>query len=251
MIGHDDLEPLAHADHVLVLAAPLQHVAGGQSQLLPDQLLGLLHVAADVPAGHVHVDVAGQEAVLVADHRRPADQLDVGELGQRHLRPRGGLHQDPSQTVQVVAELARVAHVDRVALAALDGGGHVLAADGRHDHRLHVVDGEPVAGELVAPGLEVDEVAAGHALGEDAAGAGHLPHQALELAAQLLDLLEVRAEDLDPDRGADAGRQHVDAGLDRHGPGVGDAGDPELPVHLVDQLVPRDPVGPDRGGGSP
>ncbi len=36
-----------------------------------------------------------------------------------------------------------------------------------------VVDGQPVARELVAPEIEVEEVAAGDALGEDAAGAGN------------------------------------------------------------------------------
>ena len=42
---------------------------------------------------------------------------------------------------------------------------------------------------------------------------------------------------LDADGRADAGRQHVDAGLDRHGPGVRDAGELQRLVHLVDQLV--------------
>ena len=47
------------------------------------------------------------------------------------------------------------------------------------------------------------------------------------------------AEHLDADRRADAGRQHVDARLDRHGPGVGDAGELQRLVHLLDQLVDR------------
>ena len=44
---------------------------------------------------------------------------------------------------------------------------------------------------------------------------------------------------LDADRGADAGREHVDAGLDRHGPGIGDARELQRLVHLRDQLVDR------------
>ena len=68
---------------------------------------------------------------------------------------------------------------------------------------------------------------------------GHRPDHGFDLARELLHLGEVGAEHLDPDRRADAGREHVDARLDRHGPGVGDAGELQRLVHLRDQLVDR------------
>ena len=56
-------------------------------------------------------------------------------------------------------------------------------------------------------------------------------------AGNLLHLGEVLADHLDAHRRADAGRQHVDARLDRHRPGVGDAGELQRPVHLLDEAV--------------
>src|SRR5207244_215366 len=53
----------------------------------------------------------------------------------------------------------------------------------------------------------------------------------LDLARQPVDAGKVRPVDLDADRRADAGRQHVDARLDRHGPGVADARELQRLVH--------------------
>jgi len=44
-----------------------------------------------------------------------------------------------------------------------------------------------------------------------------------DLPREPLHFGKIGAQDLDADRHADAGREHVDAGLDRHGPGIGNA----------------------------
>jgi hypothetical protein len=49
--------------------------------------------------------------------------------------------------------------------------------------------------------------------------------------------MDVRAVDLDADRRADAGGQHIDACLDRHRPGVRGSRQLERVVHLLDELV--------------
>ena len=136
-------------------------------------------------------------------------------------------------------QLARVAHDHAEALAALDGGGHHLAAQGRHDHVLELADGEPVAGECGAIGLDVEVVAAREALGVGAGRARNLLHHALDVARDALHLGQVLAEDLDADRRADAGGEHVDARPDGHRPGVGHAGELHRLVHLGDELVDR------------
>src|SRR3972149_716845 len=59
--------------------------------------------------------------------------------------------------------------------------------------------------------------------GERAASAGNHLHRLLRLLADALELAEIRAEHLDAHRRSDASGQHVDASLDGHGPGVGDA----------------------------
>ena len=94
----------------------------------------------------------------------------------------------------------------------------------RRDHVLHVADGQAVAAERDPVGHDVEIVAPDHALGVGAGGAGHRLDHGLDLAGGLFHLGEVGAEHLDADRRADAGREHVDAGPDRHRPGVRDAG---------------------------
>ncbi len=64
---------------------------------------------------------------------------------------------------------------------------------------------------------------------------GTLPHHCLDLLGDLVQLRQILAQHLDADRRADAGRQHVDARLDRHGPGIGDARKLQGLVHLGDE----------------
>ena len=65
------------------------------------------------------------------------------------------------------------------------------------------------------------------------------------MSAELLDLLEVGAVDLDADGGAHAGREHVDSRLDRHGPGIGHSRELQRPIHFRDQVFLADVVGGD------
>ena len=154
------------------------------------------------------------------------------DVNRDHLRASGRLYQHPPQPPDVLAEGAAVTDVDRVALPPLDGGRHVGPAHGRLDHLLHVHHREAVAGDGVAAQDEVEVVAFGDALGEGAAGAGHHAHVLLNLPADAVDFFEVRPVDLDADRRADAGGEHVEASLDRHGPTIGEA-DLLLPQRLI------------------
>ena len=56
------------------------------------------------------------------------------------------------------------------------------------------------------------------------------------------------AEELDTDRRLDTGGQHVDARLDRHGPGVGEAGELHPGVELFDDRLDRRAGGPGVSG---
>jgi hypothetical protein len=68
---------------------------------------------------------------------------------------------------------------------------------------------------------------------------------AASISGDALDGGEIGAHDLDTDRRADAGRQHVEPALDGHGPGVGDAGQLQRLVHLASSSAPADPVAPE------
>jgi hypothetical protein len=139
--------------------------------------------------------------------------------------------------VEVVAHLARVAHVDGVARPPFDRPGHGLAADRRQDHHLRLVHGQAVTRQLIAPQVEIQEVAAGGPLREAAAGFGKPAQRRFDLQPHPLDDLEIGPENLDPDRGPDAGVQHVETRLDRHRPGVGDPGELQAVVEIGDQIV--------------
>ena len=95
-----------------------------------------------------------------------------------------------------------------------------VAADCTRYHGFGIVDGEPVAGQFVAFEVEVEKVAAAGALGKYTAGPWYIFERCLKLAADLFDFVEVRSEHLDAEGRADAGGEHVGAGLDGHGPGV-------------------------------
>ena len=62
---------------------------------------------------------------------------------------------------QVLAQLARVAHVDREALQTCDRLTNVFAADRCRDHRLHVGDIHTEARGGIAADVDIDVAAAG------------------------------------------------------------------------------------------
>jgi hypothetical protein len=105
------------------------------------------------------------------------------------------------------------------------------------DHVLDVADGQAVAGDGFAVDVEVEVVAAHDPLGVGAERALDRRAPRPPPACRSLELGQVRAGDLDADRGLDAGGEHVDAGLDRHGPGVGQAGELDRLVELVGELL--------------
>ncbi len=228
------------------MPAPRQRVPRHQLDLLTHNLACLIDVAPDVPSGDIDVDVAREEPVLVAEHGRPLHDLDVGELGQRYLCPGRSRDEHAAQPIDIVAQLAGITHVDRIALAPFDGRCDVLASNRAHDHRLDLGYGQAVSRDLIAPRLEVDEVAACGSLRVDAARAFDPIERAFDLHAHALDLLRIGAEDLDANRRTHAGGEHVNSALDGLGPGVGHTGDLERPIHLIDQLLPGQVVGLNR-----
>jgi hypothetical protein len=144
-----------------------------------------------------------------------------------------------AQLLQRVANLARVAHVDREALQAFHRLADVVAAHRRGDDRLHVGDVHAEARRRVAVDRHVDVAPAGQPLGQGAADAGHVLQHLLDLAGHAVDGRQVGAGHLDAHRALDAGGQHVDAVADRRHPDVGQARHLDDAVEFLDQLVLR------------
>ena len=155
------------------------------------------------------------------------------------MRTRRSGHEHGAQRREIVAQVTAVAQVHGVAFQPLDRGGHLHAADGRLNHLLHVVDDEPLAGDGVAVDPDVDVVAPHDPFGVCAEGARHFARDPFHFLPEAIENPEVGASDLDADRCLDAGREHVDAGLDGHRPGVGQARNLDCLLQLRPQPVRR------------
>ena len=149
-------------------------------------------------------------------------------------------YQDPFEGVEITAEIAVIADVDRIALEALNGLGDRHAAHRGLNDLLDIADVDAVAGRLQAVDLDIEIVAADHPLGDGREGPRHGPHHGLDLLADAAQSRQIVAHDLDADRGLDAGREHIDAGLDRHGPGVGQTRKLDGAVEFVGELFNTD-----------
>ena len=151
----------------------------------------------------------------------PCARLDLGHLAEGH---RAALLQRDEDLIGdglgIAAVVARITNADRVTLSSLDGRRYRLGAERHGDHVLHVADHEAVASELRPVGIDVQVVATKCAFGKGARGSRHLAEHGFDLARDLIDLRQILAEHFDANRRADAGRKHVDARLDRHGPGI-------------------------------
>ena len=128
---------------------------------------------------------------------------------------------------------------DRVAFSPLDRRGDRFGTERHRHHVLHVGNHQAVARQPVPIGNDVEVVASEHPLGIGTRRTWNRFQNGLDLAGNLLHRREVVADDLDAHRRANAGRQHVDARLDRHRPGVGDAGELQRLVHFRDEAVER------------
>ena len=153
-------------------------IAGRQRHLLGHRALHVQHRAAQVAAADVDVHKAGQARVFAAQHRRPVADAQLGHVAQHQAL---AARRDDGQRAQAghrIAQLARVAQVDRETLQALDRLADVHAAHGAGHHLLHVGDVQAVARRGVAADVHVDVAPAGQALGQGAGHAGHRLHRA-------------------------------------------------------------------------
>src|SRR4029450_4536142 len=94
-------------------------------------------------------------------------------------------------------------------LASFNRGGDVLATDRVLHDALRCLDAQPVAGEGVAVPLDIEEESAAAGLCEHITCAARRGEHRLDRDPDLLDLGEIAARDLEPDRRTDPGRWHV------------------------------------------
>ena len=180
---HDVGEPRLRALEVLELARPRDRVARRQLHVARDGRLRVAHDRNEVAAAHVDVDPARQPRVLALQHRRTVDDAHARDRGERQLRAALGDDRQHPQRLDRIAQLARIADVDRKAREAFDRLADVLAADRGADHVLHVGDRQPVARRRGAVDRHVEVAAAFEPLGERRGDARHVLDRALDLPA--------------------------------------------------------------------
>src|SRR5580704_1318331 len=188
--------------------------------MVSDRALRLVDVSSDVARRRIHVQVARQLAVLVANHRRPWRERDRRELRERDLGACGGLYEDPLQVRQGVTKSLFVPDIHGIALPTFDGSRDVLTADGRLNHLFDIANHQTVPGDGFAIDRDVGEVALCHPFRVHASGAWDALKGSLDLAAEPMDFGQVRPENLDPDRRLDTRQEHVEPVADRLGPDI-------------------------------
>src|SRR5581483_2160901 len=233
----DNRQPFFCAYLEFVFAGPLVGVTGGELEFLAEQPVRLGYKSAVVPGGEVEIDVSGEKAVLVANHRRTAGEIDRSHLRDRNLRSRRRRDQDPAQLLHVVAEVAAVAHIDRITLATFDIFGDVLAANAGSDRALHIGDRQTVAGGFGAVDFDIDVEALGHALRKDGAEFCKFAKNLLKPGAGALNPFDGWTLNLQADGSLDARELHVEPVLHGHRPGIREARELKFFVELADQFL--------------
>ena len=185
----------------------------------------------------VDVNPAREPSVLALEHRWAIADTDRRHITQANLCTTVGEHRQIAQLLHGIADLARIAHVDREALQPLDGLTDVVTADRRRDDALHIGDVEPIASRSVAIDLYIDIAAAGEAFGKRRAHTRHLLDRTLDLAGHAVNLLQARARHLHAHGTFDTRRQHVDAIANGWYPDVRQARNLHALIQLLDELV--------------
>src|SRR4029450_4995699 len=124
---------------------PIDAVARRQRHVARDHALRVADVIHDAAVGHVYGYEAEEVAILLEQHGRSVYEAELGHLRERHVAALGQGHEHALELIRLLAQLAPVAHGDRVALAALDRLRRLLAADRRFDHVLDVAHTQAVA----------------------------------------------------------------------------------------------------------
>src|SRR4030042_6522143 len=113
---------------------------------------------------------------------------------------------------------------------------------------MHLVNGQSIAGQLLALEGEVKEVTTCCTLSEDAFCPWHIFQNHFDMLTELLNYFQIRTHDLDPDGCSHACGKHINPGLDGHGPGVGDTRKPHLFIkapRAINQFIRTFMIWPD------
>src|SRR5205085_9751214 len=100
----------------LELSREQQRVSGRKRDLRSDDAPRLGNVSSEIATCDIDINPRGRLRVLGFDHRRAGMDFEARNLAERYLRSRRCLYEHGAKRWQVVAQLSRISHVERVAL---------------------------------------------------------------------------------------------------------------------------------------
>src|SRR5207249_7989810 len=84
---------------------------------------------------------------LAPDHRWAGAEPNLCHLPERHLRAVTAANQEPADRSGIIPEVAGIAHLHGIALAALHRSRDLVPTERQADHLLRITGGEAIAGE--------------------------------------------------------------------------------------------------------
>ena len=202
-----------------------------------DCCLRLLDITTDIHAFDVHKGPAIRASILTLDGWRAVFHRHIRHIAEGNSLAADGHDRQQRQLFRRVAIILRIAQIHRIPFQSFNGLGDVHATNRRGDHLLYIGNVQTIAGSLLPANVDRDIAPPRHPLGIDRCSPGHLRQHLFKTLADCFYFPQVRARHLDADRRFDACGQHVDAGLDRHHPGVGQAGKPDQCIQFLCQRL--------------
>src|SRR4029450_8515841 len=126
---------------------------------------------------------------------------------------------DLLKCLKIFAKITIVTKIDAVPLKTFHCGRQGHASERHFEHFLNVTQGKPVARDLIAIDVELDVVAAHHALGEHAGRTWNLTNNSFNFSSDPLELCKVGSGDFDSDGSFDSSGEHVGSRGNRRRPG--------------------------------
>jgi hypothetical protein len=196
---------------------------------------------AEVNTVNAVLDNFLKKYVRGSDALRSGDQIDralMFAICRHNLRCTPGVYSLQRSALDAIPDLSDTQVIVYTEYQGLERVlAETLQRDAAGDFALAVEFGNASSRQRLAIRDYIQIITANHPFRVGAGRARNRFHHRFDLPGEAVELVEIGAQDLDADRCADAGRQHVGTGLDRHGPGIGDAGKLQRLVEVGNQAI--------------
>ena len=188
------------------------------------RLLRRANVGTQIAVRNRDVHPPVESRILAADHRRTIDHAHLCDVAQLDLLLTFGDDGQVPQLVHRVTHMTGIAQVHGIAFASLDRPHNVHATDGGINNLLDLFHRGGITGQRMAIDFNIDVTSTRGTFRIHRLRALDPVQYPLDVFADTFNDSQIGAGNLDAHRGIETGGLHIDAGLDRHQPGVVEAG---------------------------